>query len=283
MSELSCRIAALHLHPIKSCRGILQDESLLVETGLDLDRAYMVVDAAGHMLTQRQWPRLALVVPRFKSGGLELRAPGMLPLHLHLEAVEGITRVTVWDDELPAFDMGPLAAQWFTDFLGFPARLARFDPERRRLSNPKWTGTVQAEVAFADGFAVLVASLESLAEVNRRLLAAGHAAVTMERFRPNLVLEGLQAFDEDFVDELTVTTEEGPVRIKLVKPCVRCSVPNVEPSTAESLPTVGDTLAQFRADRRMDGGITFGMNAIVLEGVDRVLRVGQAATARLGF
>jgi uncharacterized protein len=283
MTELACRIAALHLHPIKSCRGLLQDEALLVETGLDLDRAYMVVDASGRMLTQRQWTRLALVVPRFKSGGLELRAPGMLPLHLHLEAVEGVTRVTVWEDELPAFDMGALAAQWFSDFLGFPARLARFDPERRRLSNPKWTGAVQAEVAFADGFAVLVASVESLAEVNRRLVAAGHAAVTMERFRPNIVLEGLQAFDEDFVDELTITTEEGPVRIKLVKPCVRCSVPNVEPSTAESLPTVGDTLAQFRADPRMDGGITFGMNAIVIEGVDRMLRVGQAATARLGF
>ncbi len=283
MSELACRIAALHLHPIKSCRGILMDEALLVETGLDLDRAYMVVDAAGRMITQRQWPRLALVVPRFKSGGLELRAPGMLPLHLHLEAVEGITRATVWNDDLPAFGMGALAAQWFTDFLGTPARLARFDPERRRLSDPKWTGGLQAEVAFADGFALLVASTASLAEVNRRLAAAGHASVTMERFRPNLVLDGLQAFDEDFVDELAITTNEGPVRIKLVKPCTRCSIPNVDPTTAESSSTVGDTLAQFRANPRMDGGITFGMNAIILEGVDHVLRVGQAAQARLGF
>ncbi len=283
MSELDCRLAALHLHPIKSGRGILLDEALLVETGLDLDRAYMVVDAAGHMLTQRIWPRLGLVVPRFKSGGLELRAPGMLPLHLHLDAVEGSTRVTVWRDELPAFDMGALAAQWFSDFLGTPARLARFDPERRRLSDPQWTGAVQAEVAFADGFALLVASVESLAEVNRRLLAAGHSTVTMERFRPNLVLQGLQAFDEDFVDELTISTEEGPVRIKLVKPCTRCNIPNLDPATAESSPTVGDTLAQFRANPRVNGGITFGMNAIVLEGVDCMLRVGQAAKVRLGF
>ncbi|MBK1712230.1 MOSC domain-containing protein [Rubrivivax gelatinosus] len=283
MSDLDCRVSQLFVHPVKSCAGIACDEALLVETGLDLDRAWMLVGADGRMLTQRQLPRLALVRPTLRSDELVLRAPGMLALHLPIDGVDTPTRATVWDDEVAAWDLGALAAQWFADFLGQPARLLRFDPDQRRLSSARWSAGIEAENLFSDGFPILVASASSLAELNSRLAARGQPAVGMERFRPNLVLDGLEPFDEDHVDEITITTDDGPVRLKLVKPCVRCSIPNVDPASAETGTEPGATLAQFRADARMDGGITFGMNAVIVEGFGRRLRPGQAAAASWAF
>jgi hypothetical protein len=191
--------------------------------------------------------------------------------------------VRVWDDVVKAYDMGALAAQWFSDFLGRKLRLVRFDPEERRLSDPAWAGDIAAENAFADGFPLLVANAASLDELNGRLAAKGVAPVTMQRFRPNLVLSGLQAFDEDHLHEIVITTAEGPVRLRLVKPCTRCTIPNVDPLTAATGHEPGDTLAGYRADPRMKGGITFGMNAVVVEGFESQLRVGQAATASWRF
>lgn len=283
MSDVACSLAALAVYPIKSCAGVAVTQCRMVETGLEFDRAWMVVDAQGAMLTQRQWPRLALVQPQFKMGELMLRAPGMLALHLRLDTVETATRVRVWDDVVQAFDMGALAAQWFSDLLGTPARLVRFDPEERRLSDAAWTGGVEAENAFSDGFPLLVANQASLDDLNVRLAAKGEAAVTMQRFRPNLVLGGLQAFDEDHLQELEVRTEAGPLRLRLVKPCVRCAIPNVDPATGRVAQEPGATLATYRADARMQGGITFGVNAIVVEGLDLLLRSGQGATARWRF
>jgi len=280
VSDLDISLSALYLHPVKSCGGIAVDESLLIETGLELDRAWMVVDAYGEMLTQREYPQLALVQPTLRGDDVVLRAPGMLAMHLALDRVEEPCRVRVWGDEVAAYDMGALAAQWFSDFMRRPGlRLARFDPEHKRLSDPHWTGTVPAQTAFADGFALLVTSNASLADLNTRLVARGEAPVTMQRFRPNLVLDGLQPFDEDHLDEISLDTDDGPVRIRLVKPCVRCSIPNVDPVSAESSSEPGLTLAGYRADARMDGGITFGMNAVVVEGIERVLRVGQRGRA----
>ena len=285
MSDLACTISALFVHPVKSCAGIALDEALLVETGLDLDRAWMVVDEDGSMQTQRVRPRMALVQPAFKGSAMVLRAPGMLALHVKLDAVETPTRVRVWDDVVKAYDMGALASQWFTDFVGDGTRLrlVRFDPDEQRLSDPAWTGTLQAENAFADAFPLLVAGSASLDEINRRLAARGVAPVTMQRFRPNLVLDGLQPFDEDHIEEITFDTPGGPVRLRLVKPCVRCSIPNVDPATAATGHEPGATLAGFRADPRMQGGITFGVNAVIVEGIGRTLRVGRTAQARLRF
>ena len=283
MSAITCRIAALFVYPVKSCAGVAVGESLLVETGLELDRAWMVVDAAGTMVTQRTLPRLALVQPRLRHDDVVLRAPGMLALHLSIGQVEEPTRVRVWDDEVAAYDMGALAAQWFSDFCGRPLRLVRFDPAQRRLSDRRWTGAVEAENAFADGFPLLVAGSASVAELNHRLAATGQPAVGIERFRPNIVLDGLEPFDEDHVDTLTIDTGAVPAVLKLVKPCVRCAIPNVDPATGEPGSEPGATLAGFRADARMDGGITFGMNAVVQGGVERTLCVGQAVRARFAF
>jgi uncharacterized protein YcbX len=292
--DVCASIARLFVYPVKSCAGIEVQEALLTETGLDLDRAWMVVDAAGRFVTQRQLPRLALVKPQFRRSELVLRAPGMLALHLAIDGVEKATRVQVWDDDVAAYDMGDIAAQWFTDFLslneqGLPRanaprfRLVRFDPEQKRLSSMKWTGGVEALNQFSDAFALLVLGQASLDDLNLRLQAGGHAAVEIERFRPNIVLGGLQANDEDRVGEMFVATDTGAVVLKPVKPCSRCPIPNIDPATAQSSPSVSDTLQTYRQDARLDGAVTFGMNTIVLKGVDAVLRVGQVVSADFVF
>lgn len=283
MSDVDLRLAALMVHPVKSCGGVVVDEALLIDTGLEFDREWMVVDTHGRFVTQRELPRMALVQPQIKSTELVLRAPGMLALHLSLESVEEPCRVTVWSDEVAAYDMGELAAQWFSDFLGRPLRLVRFDPAQRRLSSRKWTGDIEAENAFSDGFPVLVASQGSLDEVNRRLAGAGHAAVTLQRFRPNLVIDGIEPHDEDNIDEIHFETPQGPVVLKLVKPCSRCTIPDVDPRTGEQGHAVADTLQAYRSDARLDGALTFAMNAVIVEGVDHILRTGMPGTATYRF
>ncbi|MEP6791623.1 MAG: MOSC N-terminal beta barrel domain-containing protein [Ramlibacter sp.] len=280
--DITARISRLFIYPIKSCAGVELKEAVLTETGLDLDRAWMVVDEQGEFVTQRELPRMALIRPQLKFHEVVLRAPGMLALHLSIEAVEEAVKVRLWDDEVSAFDMGPIAAQWFSDFLGRKLRLVRFDPDHQRLSSMKWTDGVEAPNQFSDGFPVLVISEASLDGLNERLMAAGHAAVTMERFRPNIVLAGLEAHDEDRVQMLHIAAEQ-PVRLRPVKPCPRCPIPNVDPATAETSPTVGDTLQAYRKDDRVNGAVAFGMNAIAIEGVDQTLRLGQAVTANYLF
>ena len=283
LSDLNCSVQALYVHPVKSCAGLALPRSLLVETGLDLDRAWMLVDGHGEFVTQRELPRLALVRPTLRQDDLVLRAPGMLALHVALDRVESPLRVRVWNDELPAWDLGALAAQWFSDFAGRPLRLVRFDPQQRRLSDRRWTGAHEATTAFADAFALLVTSTASLAELNRRLALQGTAAVDMRRIRPNLVLDGIEAHDEDHIDRLEIDTPQGVVELQLVKPCARCSIPGVDPDSGVQGHEVTDALAGYRADPRMAGAITFGMNAIVLRGVDHVLAVGQNCRASYAF
>ena len=286
--DLQATIARLFVYPIKSCAGVELPEALLTETGLEFDRAWMVVDAEGEFVTQRELPRMALLRPQMKHSEMVLRAPGMLALHIAFDRVEQPVRVRVWQDEVAAYDMGDIAAQWFSDFLSQPGRprklrLVRFDPEHKRLSSLKWTGGVEAQNQFSDGYPLLVASEGSLAELNARLAAQGHAAVGMERFRPNIVLAGLEAHDEDRVELLHVRTDEGEARLQPVKPCSRCPIPDIDPATAESSPEVGDLLRTYRADPRVDGAITFGMNAIVLQGIEHMLRRGQPVGANLRF
>lgn len=289
-ADVQATIDALWVYPVKSCAGVRLQEAELTDTGLLYDRAWMVVDADGEFVSQRELPRMALIQPSFKMGQLVLRAPGMLALHLQLDAAESPLKVRVWDDEVQAWDMGDLAAQWFSDFLGPEApaplkrlRLARFDPEVKRASDSRWTGGREAGTQFADGFALLVTSRASHDELNARLAASGEASVDERRMRPNIVLAGLQAHDEDRVGALRIEADGGPAVIEPVKPCARCPIPDVNPDTAQTGTAVNDALRGYRADRRLKGALTFGMNAIVLEGDGRLLRVGQRVTGDWRF
>ncbi len=289
-SDVHATIDQLWIHPVKSCAAVPVQEAELTPAGLAWDRAWMVVDSEGEFVTQRELPRMALIQPSFRFGQLVLRAPGMLALHLSMEGAEWPVKVRVWDDVVQAWDMGDLAAQWFSDFLGPDAprdlqrlRLVRFDPEVKRLCSAEWTGGRESVTQFADGFGVLVASTASLDELNARLATAGEAPVDMRRFRPNIVLAGVDPHDEDRIGAWRVHTEGGVAALQNVKPCARCPIPNIEPATAVSTPAVGDALQAYRQDPRLNGAITFGMNAIVLEGDGLVLRVGQPVSATWKF
>lgn len=278
--DVTARIERLFVYPVKSCAGIELKEAVLTETGLDLDRAWMVVDEQGAFVTQRELPRMSLVRPQLKLTEVVLRAPGMLALHLSIDTVEEAVKVRLWDDEVPAFDMGNVAAQWFSDFLGRKLRLVRFDPDYRRLSDRKWTGGAEAPNQFSDGYPVLVASTASLDLLNDKLRAAGREAVGIERFRPNIVLSGIEAHDEDRLGLMRIATGDGEAQLRAVKPCARCPIPNVDPATGEVDPVVTDTLQGYR---RGDRGVTFAMNAIVVEGDGHTLRVGQPVSADWKF
>ena len=286
--DVKARITRLFIYPVKSCTGIEVSEAMLTDKGLELDRAWMVVDDLGQFITQREHPRLALVCPQIFVDKLVLNAPGMKDLHIAFNLARNSLPVKIWDDETSAFDMGDEAALWFTDFLAMPNmtgcyRLVRFNPAYRRVSSIQWTEGIQALNQFSDGFPLLVLSEASHAHLNERLVAAGHASVSIERFRPNVVLSGLQAHDEDYLNVMYVEAGLEEILLKPVKPCPRCPIPNIDPLTAQISPYVGDTLQGYRKDDRVGGAVTFGMNVIVLAGVGIVLRVGQTVSADFKF
>ena len=284
--DITTVISRLFVYPIKSCAGVQVNQALLLDTGLEFDRAWMVVDAHGHFLTQRVLPRMALIQPQLKHFEMVLRAPNMLALHIQLDTVDAPCRVTVWDDTVPAYDMGSLAAQWFTDFLGQTARLVRFDPAHQRLSSREWTGDAQGLNQFSDGYPLLVISEASLSQFNDKLTATGSPAVGMARFRPNIVL-GAQAqwlpHDEDRLTLLQIQTHQGAAYIKPVKPCSRCPIPDIDPLTALSTHAVGDMLQTYRQDARLGGAPSFGMNAIAVSPAEHLLVVGQTVQAHYHF
>ena len=295
--DVAARIARLCVYPVKSCAGIEVQQALLTDTGLEWDRAWMVTDPQGHCLTQRTLPRMALVQPQLQpqDGALLLQAPGQPALSVPLAPSGDRRMVHIWNDRVQALDAGDAAAAWFSTFLGQPCRLVRFDPAGRRLASADWTAGLQAPFQFADAFPLLVASVAGLDALNAQLATAGEAAVGMERFRPNLVLGGVDAHEEDWLDLMHISTVganadsdanadgNAAVQLLLTKPCVRCPIPDIDPASAQPGTQVGDALRRYRQDARMNGALTFGMNAVVRAGAGRVLRVGQPLGARYRF
>lgn len=280
-------LTELNLYPIKSCAGISLREATLTSAGLMsehiYDREWMVVDEKGEFLTQRTHPKLALVTPRIKTDTLELRAPGMLRLEIPLGLPDPedakTMNVRVWEDTVQAYDCDETTAAWFSNLLGLPCRLVRFHAEAKRVASGKWTGDVEAPTLFADAFPILVISESSLADLNDKLKAQGRDALPMNRFRPNIVINGIEAFEEDFAEAFRI----GEAKIKPVKPCSRCNMPSVDQSTGVPGPDPLDIMQSYRANPKLDGALTFGMNAILLEGEGQVLRVGQDIGVDLAF
>lgn len=281
-------ISELVFYPVKSCAGISVRAATVTRYGLAVsnvyDREWMVVTEGGQFLTQREYPRLALVTPRLKADVLELRAPGMLRLELELglpHPEDAVTReVRIWDDTVTAYDCGDLAATWFSNVIGAPCRLVRFHPDAQRLTSGSWTGGVQVPTMFADGYPVLVIGSASLADLNARLVAAGREPLPMNRFRPNLVVDGIEAYEEDYVETFSLG---GGASLRPVKPCPRCPIPSVDQQTGVPGPDPLDILSSYRSKPQLEGAVCFGMNA-VLEGAEEVaVAVGQEIPAELKF
>ncbi len=280
-------LSELTLYPIKSCAGISVKEATLTSAGLSVDAVYdrewMLVDADGRFLTQREHPRMALISPRIKSETLEVRAPGMLrleiPLGLPDPEHERTLEVEIWDDKVLAYDCDDITAAWFSNAVGTPCRLVRFHAGAARVTSTKWTGGIEAPTLFSDGYPVLLAGTASLADLNAKLVAAGRAAIPMNRFRPNVVIDGIDAFEEDYAGAFTF----GAAQLKPVKPCSRCPIPSVDQATGESGPDPVDILRTYRAKPVMDNAICFGMNCILTEGDGERLYVGMPVSMTLAF
>lgn len=280
---MTVRIRELGFYPIKGCRGLDVRRARLASTGLAMDadgaaevgdREWVIVDGGGRFLSQREHPRMALIETRLTGTHLRLKAPGMLLLEVPLASEGDVVEVEVWNDRVAAVTQGDVADAWVGNFLGKPARLLRFDPEAQRLSNASYTAPQVAPYKFADAFALLVTNQASLDDLNERLVARGEPPVTMARFRPNVVLEGLAAFEEDYIKSLRI----GDVTLRAVKRCARCTVPGVDPSTGVASTVVPDLLATYRAT---EAGVMFGVNAIVVVGAGSELRAGAPVEVEL--
>jgi len=189
----------LFIYPVKSARGIAVDEATVTDRGFENDRRFMVVDEESRFLTQRKYPQMALIDVRIERGGsagaarLVLEAPdaGGIAVPLRPEGGERRT-VEVWDDRCEALSMGPDARRFFERILGIPGDLVYMPDETARLANPAYS-TPGAKVSFVDAYSYLVIAEASLGELNAHL----KEPVPMNRFRPNIVIEGCEPYAED--------------------------------------------------------------------------------------
>jgi hypothetical protein len=263
-------LASLHVYPVKSCRGIAHTAVRLTAAGLEHDREWMFVGPGGRFITQREVPGLARVDVELGASTLRLSTSGAGGVAVSLEFQGARTEVNVWGDLVGAFDQGDEVAAWASTSFGRELRLVRIDHEARRLSNRDWTGGLEAPNRFSDGYPLLVVSRASLDELNSRL----PVPLPMDRFRPNLVLDGLPPYGEDSLGDLVA---DG-VRLRIVKPCTRCVITTTDQQTGV---VAGDepvrTLRSYRWDARLKG-VTFGQNTIVVEGAGRALGVGMSFT-----
>ncbi len=264
-------ITALNVYPVKSCKGIALDRATLYRTGIAHDRQWLIVKPNGQFITQREVPRLALIGTALSDSALQLTSPTAGTLSIPFAAGGSSVEVTCWRDRCAAFDMGDEAARWLEAHIGKPHRLVKFDPARARPASAEWTQGIEALNQFSDGFPFLVISQASLDDLNSRL----PAPLPMNRFRPNIVVDGLPAYGEDDVHEF----RNGPVALRVVKPCSRCAIPTTDQATGER---TGEeplrTLRSYRFSRELKG-VLFGQNVILVEGDGETLHVGQQLEA----
>jgi uncharacterized protein YcbX len=176
----------------------------------------------------------------------------MEPLSLRLAHARPTSRVTIWYDEAEAVDQGAEAADWLSQFLGVEARLVRIAEDYFRPVSSRYAVSSQDQVSFADGYPILLASQESLDELNSRM----QSSLPMNRFRPNLVVQGCEPFAEDGWKRIRI----GEVELALVKPCARCVVTTHDQITGER--TGKDPLATLAKFRNFGRKAMFGMNVI---------------------
>lgn len=253
------RIHSLHLYPLKSARSIDCTQLDIDADGVRHDRQWMLIDAQGRFVTQRSHPRLALIGARVgPDGALQLRAPDGSEMEVAAPSplpatLEECLSVKVWARTLAARDTGEASARFLSQALGSEVRLVH--AERAR---------------FVDGYPLLVCSLSSLAALNARL----PNALPMNRFRPNIVLEGDVPWAEDRYKTLRI----GPATLKLVKACTRCSITGIDQEDASAHSSPLATLKEFRYDPALRG-VTFGQNARVTSGANTLVRIGDPVAA----
>lgn len=268
-------VSSLHIYPIKSCAPVALTAVRFDARGPLLDRRWMLIDGDGNFVTQRQQPRLSQIRPSITPLALEVQAPGMPTLKVPLSGGRGPrVRAQIWGHETEAEFVGDAIADWFSDAMQQNLRLVRWAEEAVRPVSKRHT-QLDSQTAFSDGYPLLLTSEASLADLNRHM----EQNVTMERFRPNIVVRGCDAFAEDTWRRFTI----GDLTLHGVKPCDRCSVVDVDPRSGDVGKLLLATLSSYR---KVGNRVLFGMNCvhegfgIIREGDElRVLETGEPPIA----
>ncbi|MFI6348656.1 MOSC domain-containing protein [Streptomyces sp. NPDC050560] len=261
-------VVELISYPVKGCAGTPVSGTPLTGAGLAHDRAFMVVDEDGVYRTQRRHPGLALITPAIAADGtrLTLAAPRHGAVDVEVTTSAPRRTVDLFGAPLRGIDQGDTVAGWLSDVLGAPCRLVRVPPEHDRVT----AGELPGRPGYADSGAVHLLARSSLALLNRRMAGRGAPPLPMDRFRPNIVVDGgdgaapgedwaAQPHAEDRARRLTI----GETRLGFAKLAVRCAVTLVDQRTgARHGPEPLRTLADYR--RTPAGGVVFGAKFSVL-------------------
>ena len=263
-------LTGLYLDPVNSLGGYAVTDAEVTARGLRHDRRWLLVDERNRFLTQRQHPELALLVVAPAYNGFLLshrQRPELLSLFIPFEAQPDRTLfVTVWDDILWAWRGAVEADEWLSEALGRTCRLVYMSDMVRRDVEPDLNPEGQL-VSFADGYPFLLAGEAALADLNTRLAEP----VLMNRFRPNLVFGGGEAYEDDTWEQFRI----GDVPFRAVRGCGRCVLTTIDQQTAQKNP-LGDPLRTLATYRKAENSTLFGQN-VTGPGHGR-LRVGDAVT-----
>ncbi|MEW6984536.1 MOSC N-terminal beta barrel domain-containing protein [Colwelliaceae bacterium 6471] len=248
----SIHLSNISIYPIKSSAGINMSTAWIDDLGLSFDRRFVITDTNGLFITARTDPKICLIQANLTANGITLTAPDMPVLVIEYQNFTNTYQaVTVWGDQINAQHCGQQYDQWLSQYLNKPCQLKYFGEQSRRQVKNKTNG-----VSFADGYPLLLISKASLADLNSRT----SVHLTMERFRPNLVVDGCEAFAEDSWQHIRI----GEVEFELSKPCSRCIFTTVDPLTAEKQPDQ-EPLATLKSYRQvLSGDVMFGQNLIQL-------------------
>ncbi|HJQ44668.1 MAG TPA: MOSC N-terminal beta barrel domain-containing protein [Jatrophihabitantaceae bacterium] len=253
---MTLAVTEIRRYPVKSCRGESLPDALVERQGLAGDRRYMIVDSDARVLTAREIPRMLLIRPSLIDGGVRLSAPERPDIEVSLNGA-GRRDVEVWNSIVPATLLGADVDSWLSEYLGVSVQLAfQHDPASRR-TNPRFSDE-NDRVSFADGYPLLVTTTASLTALNDWIAEgplAEQGPLPMVRFRPNLVISGGTAWDEDGWRRLRIGTAE----FRAVKGCDRCVMTTTD---AESAARGKEPIATLARYRRWDGLTWFGMNLV---------------------
>lgn len=275
----SARIIGLTVYPVKGMRGIALDRSGLTPNGLQHDRRFMVVRASGQAVTQREESRLALIEPSFQSGGLQLSMPGAGQIFVPYDNFDGARINTrVWGDACETVDQGDVISGWLTETLDSDERmhLVAMAPGYLRPQGKADLLGANTHTLFADASPYLVANQASLNRLNEELASRGLSTVPMNRFRPNIVIEGLEAFQEHRISSLAVDQWQ----LRFHHACERCVVTTIDQGTGRRDPA-WQPYKTLRDINPVPGGKNapaFGHNASLVRGKSALIAIGDEPT-----
>ncbi|MFI8824710.1 MOSC domain-containing protein [Streptomyces sp. NPDC053431] len=255
-------LQSVHVHPVKALRGFSPVEAEVQPWGLAGDRRWAVVDTAGKVVTQRQHARLALAsAAPAENGAITLSAPGRAPLTVEVprpSAAHGTIPVDVFGTVVEAVPADPAADAWFSAYLDSDVRFTHMDdPAHRRPIDPEYALPGET-VSFADGYPLLVTTTSSLDALNSLIAQGDHpdeAPLPMNRFRPNVVVDGTAPWAEDGWRRLSI----GDVVFRVARSCGRCVVTTTDQGTAERGKEPLRTLARHR---KVGSSLVFGQNLV---------------------